>query len=158
MVNNADDVGAMWSVGVNGATVATAAASIGSTLAAMPSGGWDTFLLNWGANDVGGPLPSEATWQSDYLAILDAIHAAYPFARVYIMRPWRSGFDANAATLKARIDNIVAARSSFAFVGPDEAVWLKGADNGATMTTDGTHYSTAGKAECAAQWKAALGY
>jgi hypothetical protein len=40
----------------------------------------------------------------------------------------------------------------------DERVWLEGGDDGATMTTDGVHYSSAGQTACAAAWQTVLGY
>jgi len=116
------------------------------------------YSYGGGANDWSGGLPAEVTWEADYEAILDAIHAKWPTVRVYIMRPWDRGHDADAAIVSGWITTIQTARSSFVTVGPDEAVWLKGADNGATMTTDGVHYSAAGNAEAAIQWQAVLGY
>lgn len=115
-------------------------------------------LLNWGANDMATTLPAQATWQNYYLTIIDAVHAKWPQAKVWIMYPWRQSQDANATTLHGWIDNVIAARSSFTFAGPDEAVWMKGADNGATQTVDGVHYSTTGNTTAANQWKAAFGY
>ncbi len=151
---------ASYNGAAGGQTVVSALTVMDATLAALPDdfvrGDYSAVLLNWGANDVGS-LPAEATWEADYLAIIDKVHAKAPNAKVYLMRPWRRGYDAEAATLHGWIDTIVAARA-FTYVGPDEAVWMKGADNGAAMTTDGIHYSTAGQAECAAQWKTVLGY
>jgi len=49
------------------------------------------------------------------------------------------------------------ARPGVAYLGHDERVWLEGGDDGATMTTDGRHYSAAGQAECAAQWRSVIG-
>lgn len=116
------------------------------------------MLLNLGVNDILTGLPTEATWIANYQTILDAIHTKWPAVRVGLMLPWLRGYDADSDTVAARIATVQASRSTFTFIGPDERVWLKGADNGTTMTTDGIHYSTAGKAECAAQWKTALGY
>ena len=116
-------------------------------------------MLNWGANEmVWAGLPAEATWRGYYTTILDAIHAKWPDATCYLMRPWAQGQDADAATLSGWISTVVAARSSFAAVGPDEAVWLKGVDDGATNTTDGVHYSTAGHAAAVTAWLTVLGY
>lgn len=141
--------------GVNGQTVATAAASISSTLASIttePTG----VLLNWGANDMGAALPSQATWETNLTTIVDAVNAKWPSVKVYIMRPWRRGEDADSDTLAGWIANVQAARPSFVVIGPDERVWLKGADDGVTMTTDGVHYSVAGNVEAAKQWRAAM--
>lgn len=144
--------------GVGGSTVWSYLPLADGILAAFPAdaspGDYKVVTLNWGANDVGS-LPAEATWEADYLAIIDKVHAKAPNAKVYLMRPWRRGYDAECATLHGWIDTIVAARA-FTYVGPDEAVWMKGADDGATMTVDGVHYSAAGTTEAAAQWLAVI--
>ncbi len=113
-------------------------------------------LLNWGVN-YDDATADEATWKANYLAIIDKVHAKAPLAAVYLMRPWKVGYDARAAVLHGWIDDIVAARA-FTYVGPDEAVWLEGGDDGATNTADGIHYSAAGQTACAAQWATVLGY
>lgn len=115
------------------------------------------MLLNWGANDMVGSLPAQATWQNNYLSIIDAAHAKWPNATIWVMYPWRQGQDANATTLHGWINNVVAARSAYTFVGPDEAVWLKGGDDGATNGT--VHYTNpVGATAAAAAWKTTLGY
>jgi hypothetical protein len=55
------------------------------------------------------------------------------------------------------IDTLIVARA-YVRAGPDERVWLKGQDDGATNTTDGVHYSAAGQTACAGKWRALLGY
>lgn len=114
-------------------------------------------LINLGTNDLPA-LPPEATWEADFLYIIDAVRVKWPTATVRLMRPWARGHDSATATIHSWVDTVQAARAAFVVVGPDEAVWLKGGDNGATMTTDGAHYSVAGNAECAAQWQTAMGY
>lgn len=120
----------------------------------------NALLFNLGVNDVSLGLPSQAQWESDLAYILDAFHTRWPAIKVYVMRPWLQGapWQAGCNTVAGWIANVVAARSSWASVGPDERVWLEGGDDGASMTEDGIHYSTAGNAECAAQWKTTLGY
>lgn len=144
----------------SGQTVASSLAAMDGILAAFPNdtttGDYLAVTLNWGVN-YDDQVATQAVWEANYLSIIDKIHTKAPRAKVYIARPWMVGYDARAAVLHGWIDNIVAARA-FAYVGPDEAVWLKGADNGATMTVDGVHYSTAGAAEAANQWQAVLGY
>lgn len=116
-------------------------------------------LLNWGANEFSNwQSVVEATWKANLATIIETVHAKFPVAQVAIMRPWARGNDARAASLAQWIADVQAPRSAYVMLGPDEAVWLKGADDGATMTTDGLHYSTAGQAECAAQWQTALGF
>lgn len=159
----ATTVNAAWQVvdvGVSGRTVATTLSAINTMLAGMPAFPSSVFdlrvLINLGVNDITGGLPVEATWNANYLAILDAIHTKWPTAKVYLMRPWLQGFDTDADTVAARIALIIAARSSFVSNGPDERIWLKGSDNGVTNTVDGTHYSQAGNAACVVQWAAVL--
>lgn len=100
----------------------------------------------------------QTTWQNNYLSIIDAIHTTYPNAKIYISKVWRRTFNTECDTLAGWIDNIVAARSAFVFVADDERGWMKGADDGATMTTDGVHYSAAGETEKVNQMKTVLGY
>lgn len=144
--------------GVAGTTVATTAAAIVATLASMPSQSSAIHLkvlINFGANDVGSML-SEAVWEANYQTILDAAKAKWPSASIYLMRPWRQGFNTECDTLATRIGHLVAAHPTYVFVGPDERIWLKGSDDGATMTSDGIHYTAAGLAEAAVQWAAVL--
>lgn len=140
------------SVGAQGASYF--ATNIAAILAAQ-SGNHTRVLFTIGVNDFG--IATEAAWIADMETTLDAINARWPSALVYIAYPWKQGHDANATAYHGWIDTIIAAKS-FARAGPDEATWLKGADNGATNTTDGIHYSTAGQAAAAAQWKTTLGY
>jgi lysophospholipase L1-like esterase len=142
--------------GAGGTTVATAAAAIATTLAAMPATTEPVrVLMNWGANDVAA-LPAEATWETNYLTIIDATLVKWPQARIYLMRPWRQSFDTESDTLATRIGHLVAARPASVFLGPDERVWLKGSDNGVSETTDGVHYNALGTALAAAAWTAVL--
>ena len=120
-------------------------------------------LINLGVNDTyngGSPaLPNEAQWKADYAALIDAVLVKMPHAKIYLAKPWCRGRDAIQATMATWIDAIVATASGAGkkvYVGPDENVWLKGADNGATYTVDGVHYSTAGYDANAAQWAAIL--
>lgn len=126
-------------------------------------------LINYGVNDLvypkglgGGPSGianlDEATWKANLGAMLDAIHAKWPTATVYVTRPWMRGYDADCDTLAGWIATVLSTRGPWAVAGDDERVWLRGADNGATMTSDGLHYSAAGNTEKAAQMKAVLGY
>ena len=154
--------GKQWLVsngGISGSRVASIAPVIGTILAAMP----DTddspvnVLCNWGANDMTF-LPAQATFEADYLTILDAIHAKWPLAIVRLTKAWKRGYDASAATMAGWVANVVAARPAFAVLADDESVWLKDGDDGAAFTVDGIHYSAAGQAAKALQVKAVLGY
>jgi lysophospholipase L1-like esterase len=130
--------------GVGGLTVATLRAQIDADLASAsrrPGSTYSYALITIGANDVAA-LPAEAAWNANLAYVLDAIHAWAPQARVGVALPGRQGFDAECATLAARIRTVLATRS-WAFEGPDEQVYLKGADNYVTNTTDGVHPTTA---------------
>lgn len=141
---------------MGGATVASYRADLPARLALSTQS--PRFILsNFGANDVAA-LPAEATWKADYLAIIDAFVAKWPTAKFLITRPWRRGYAAECNTIAGWIDDIVAARPGVAFVGDDERVWLENGDDGATMTIDGTHYSSAGQLAGAAAKRAALVY
>jgi hypothetical protein len=139
-------------------------------------------LMNWGANEMSGgngtddpaQLPSAATWNANYLSIIDYVHGRCPNAVIYIMSPWRRGYDNQAAELRTRIIGTIVPARTFAREGPDESVWMKWIDNGNTRSADGVHYSsprdvdglahpsingsTIGGAACAAAWQPALGY
>lgn len=113
-------------------------------------------LCNVGVNDLTGGLPVEATWKTNYEYIIDAILTKWPSVIVYIAKPWRRGYAADCNTLAGWIDDIIADYSGEVLVGHDERTWLEGGDDGATMTYDGIHYSTAGETECYNQWLAIL--
>ena len=126
-------------------------------------------LVNYGVNDIyyphgygGGPSGishlDEAAWKARLGAMLDAVHAKFPAAIIYVTRPWMRGYDADCDTLAGWIATVLSTRSPWAVAGDDERVWLKGADNGATMTSDGLHYSTTGNAQKAVQMKTVMGY
>jgi lysophospholipase L1-like esterase len=145
---------------IGGSTVASMQAQIDSWIASsVPVGGVPSYiLLNLGVNDAGTTLPPEATWEANYEYILDALHTKWPYARLYLMYPGCAGDSvSNLNTLHTWINVILAARSTFAFAGPDEQVWLANGDNYTTYTIDGTHYNAAGEALAATEWKTVLG-
>lgn len=144
-----------WQIARGGHTVAQMQALIDADLLGLHQNPAH-ILCNLGAND-SSPLPVEATWKANYLYIADAMHTKWPNALIYIAKAWVQGRDAACDTLATWTDDIVASRA-FLRAGHDERVWLEGGDNGATMTSDGVHYSVAGSAECAAQWQDILGY
>lgn len=113
-------------------------------------------LINLGVNEsILGMVPTQLQWTTDYLALIDLVRSSWPTAPIYIMQWWAAGHNADADTMDAWIPAIVAARPN-CFLGPDERIWSKGADNGATMTYDGTHQSVAGHLFEAVTWKALL--
>jgi hypothetical protein len=91
------------------------------------------------------PTP-DATFEADLANFVDQVHTRFPYALVYTTIPWQRGGDAAADLMATHISNVCATRAAYCLTGDDERVWLKGADNGATNTSDGTHYSVAGQA------------
>ncbi len=149
-----------YSGAISGATVATTLANITNILNGAPYQRPESYqyvLINLGVNDDNSGLPVEATWESNYKAILDAIHARWPDALVYLSKPWERNNDSNMDVIAGWIDHVVASKS-YARNGHDERIWMKGSDNGATYTTDGIHPNTAAQSVLAAQWLSALGY
>ncbi len=148
-----------WTSGVAGETVAVAAANISTILAGFPDGSLCTqgiqVITELGINDV-DPLPDQATWIANFETILDAVHAKWPSAKMYLMRLWKRNELANCNTLDGWIETVVAARSAFTFDGPDERVWLENGDNGVTYTSDGGHYNTAGSIQAGHVWASLL--
>ena len=120
-------------------------------------------LINLGINDSFlNVITTQATWQTNYLAIIDLVRARWPTAPIYVMRWWATGFAgsgagaaADADTMDAWVPAMIALRANV-YLGPDERVWLKGADNGVTNCYDGIHQNSAGIVATAAAWKAVL--
>jgi lysophospholipase L1-like esterase len=125
-------------------------------LALRPTSSYSYALITIGANDTGA-VPAEAQWNSDLAYVLDAIHTWRPDIRVGVALPWVRGRLAECNTLAGRIATVVGARA-WAFIGPDERVYLEGGDDGVTYTTDGTHPNAAGYTLAAQLWLTAMGY
>lgn len=115
-------------------------------------------LVNIGINDMGAPATSQASYEADLAYVLDAMHTAWPACAVLVSKVWGRGYDAAAVTMGGWIGNVVTPRAAWVAISDDEGVWAKATDNGATMTTDGVHYSAAGNIEKAAQMLTAMGY
>lgn len=140
---------------VSGSTAANWATWITAEML-KANGAAPAVLINLGVNDWNSALPDETTWKADMTTVLHAIHARMPSSEIYIMYPWDVGHDSDAATVHTWIDDLIAADPSYVNAGPDEAVWLKAGDNGATNTSDGKHYSAAGQTACSTAWQAVL--
>jgi len=126
--------------GLNGQSVTGWRTIIDTTLAGI-SKNYDDVFIDLGVND---STPGDATWQSNYAYIVDAIHTKWPSAKIIISYPWKRSWGASTAACHTAIDAMLSTRGPWAVAGDDEAVWLEGGDNGVTMTSDGVHYSTAG--------------
>lgn len=113
------------------------------------------ILFNLGVNDM---ATAEGAFKASCRSIFTAFYAKWTNAKIYVMRVWRQGFDAECATLNGWLDDLIA-EQSYIYTGPDESVWLENGDDGATYTTDGIHYTNPGGCQLAAdQWRAAIGY
>ena len=134
-------------------TTATLKTYLDAQLPLITTPNVNIVLSTLGVNDIA--VTSEANFKADYLYIVDKIKARFPSANMYLSKVWKQGAD--PANVNTWIDYVIAQRS-FCNAGHNETGWLEGGDNGATMTSDGVHYSDAGKTECAAQWKTILGY
>lgn len=147
-------------LGAAGRTTEDAQAAIDAELA-VAVGTPNYVLYNLGANDVlgvrGGTI-LEADWKADTLYILDAMRAKWPSVQVYMMRVWGRGADAECNTIDGWVADCVAARSTFARLGPDERIFLENGDNGVTYTSDGTHPNEVGYDLTGVQWRAVLGF
>lgn len=129
--------------------------SINSNLSAVLAGnpGEPGFvLINASINDVFGGT-SQASYEASLTSILDAVHTKWPSAQCYLMRFWAQGKTTECNTFAGYIDNVIAARSSFAHLGPDERVFLENGDNGATYMADDRHPNAAGYALTATEWE-----
>jgi lysophospholipase L1-like esterase len=141
-----------------GRGIVLAAPIIDATLApAVVNTDYPTVICNLGVNDFVG-MPAQSVIEAAYLTIIDATKAKWPNVKMWLARPWKLGFDAAADLMAGYIANVQAQRSSFVSLGPDERVFIKGADNGASETVDGIHPSALGQDLYATQWKALLGY
>jgi len=151
-----------FNIGISGATVASFLAVIDDKIAEIDDPeNTKKILINFGVNDQASidfdNAGEVAVWVSDYESLIDQLATVCPNADFYLSRPWaRIGTEWNQ--IAAAIGTIVSDRPLIAHLGDDERVWLEGGDDGATMTTDGTHYSAAGQAEKTAQMMTVLGY
>lgn len=110
--------------------------------------------MGGGALDPG----EEAAFKADYAYILDAVHTRFPLASVGVNLPWARGEDVDAATAKTWIEAVLLPRAAWTFIAVDEAVTVKGADDGATNTYDGIHLSAAGITAVSQAIVTAMGY
>lgn len=155
--------GVTWSsgaIGRSGATVATAKANIDARLSVTTSGA-DVININLGANNIrnGGSSMDEASVKSDYRYILNAHHAKWPNAQVYISKPWRRTYETNANTFAGWVDDLIAEEATWRKLGDDERDWLDGGDDGATYTYDlDCHYNDLGDAKKIEKLLDAMGY
>lgn len=121
----------------------------------------DVIFYNLGANDAYYGMLSESEYKTKAGYILDAVHAAFPAATVYVASIWRRGYDSDCdlmATWNAAV--IADGRSAWCHTGIDErgASGLEGTDNGAALTLDGIHPNAAGLVWYVNALRTVLGY
>lgn len=98
-------------------------------------------------------MPSEAQQEADLGYILDAVHVKWASSIVIVVQPWYPAQAANAAILATRIGHVVATRSTWARVGPDESTYLPGLLEG-----DGIHPTPVGYSASATAIRSAIGF
>ncbi len=133
-----------------GATTASRYVSLAADIAAVPVGFVPDYILyNLGTNDAAA-LPARATYLSQAGAILDGLHAAFPTARIGMMQVCNTNYLASCGTLSAWNAELVAARTAWASLGPDESPALVG-------SADGIHPNQTGYVITGALWRAWMG-
>lgn len=142
---------------LGGGTSVTIEAQMNTQLAARTHVA-DYVLVNIGANDATAGT-SEANFKTAYGSILDKVHAKWSGAKVYCMLVWVRDYLSQCNSINTWIAAVIAdGRSSWAFVGPDERVFLEGGDDGVTYTADGIHPNHAGHVLTAQKWQEAIGF
>ena len=153
---------AQWlnSYALTGIKTAQAAAEIDSFLAPLNDADKlpEWVLINLGSNDLrsveDGSL-LEAAWTADMAHVLDSVHAKWPDAQVRVALPYWINQDTAMASMDGSwIPALIAARSSWAAIGPDERIILTQPGN---LDFD-THPTAQGYSAMAAAWQTAMGY
>lgn len=140
-------------IGVGGATAASMKARCDADILPMNYTP-DEILLNLGANDF-ATIGDGSVWKTNMLYIINAYHTAFPTAKLRVAKAASRGASVGMAVASAKIDEIYAA-NPWLQPGINE-IFLAGADDYATYTTDGVHPNAAGQALVAAAWKTAMG-
>lgn len=115
----------------------------------------DWVLINLGSNDtphIHDGSQTQTAWLSDMGIVLDAIHVRWPSTKVRLMRILNTSYLTECNTLAGWMDTVVASRSAWAAVGPDERVFLPG------HLADITHPDASGYVLTASQWQTTMGY
>lgn len=145
-------------VGISGQRADTAAIALATQMPDTEDvpGTPDYVLINLGRNDAGAGI-SETLFKDSMGTILDYIIAQYPLTKIYIQLVWDRVYADECDVVDGWITDIIALRSDYCFVGPDERIYLENGDNGTTYTDDGTHPNSAGYQVMADQWREVLG-
>jgi hypothetical protein len=144
--------------GVIGATVASTNTNLAAALALGTLATAPVILINLGVNDfVSFNSGYGSTWIAAWQSLITGVRVKWPAATFYIMRPWDRGNDANAILANGWISTLVNTGTGL-FLGPDEAIFYKGNDNGVSETYDGVHPSTPlGQGLICSAWQSTLG-
>jgi lysophospholipase L1-like esterase len=140
-----------WAAGDNfavaGTTVASTKAIVDANLAAAVSTP-ENVCINLGSNDASS-IPAEADFKSNYRYIIEAIHAKWGSAKIYLTKPVRlsgsppSAPTASTLTIHGWIDTLVG-EYAYVYAGVDET-GMAGGDGYVTNYTDTTHMTGAGQ-------------
>lgn len=117
------------------------------------------ILILLGANDVAPAhwaLFNEATWKAAYQYVIDACHAKWSSAKIYLGKSFRTGYEVNLITVAGWIDDLVSSNPGVCFAGIDSRTFYDGHE--AELLIDDVHPNHAGFIVMAAAWKAAMGY
>lgn len=136
-------IGSSW-------TMADAAAGIDAALAAV-TGYVDYVLINLGGYDLAS-LPDEASYEASLTYVLEAVHAKWGVAKIYIAYPWQPSYDANAVTVSGWHDTVIdyrEIRTFDTFAGIDIQTAIEG-------HTSGVNPDATGTTALAAAWAALL--
>jgi lysophospholipase L1-like esterase len=117
-------------------------------LAGYTGGKPDAVLINLGANLT---ETTQLAWVTPMLRIVDAIHAKWPNAHVFIARV-RRGSNPTEVLNDAWIPAVVAARPDFVHLGIDERTFLPGEG----LMSDTFHPNRAGYVRTAEEWSVLL--
>lgn len=146
-----------------GYTVANTKAGIDAALAARSTTPTH-ILIELGANDVAA-MPTESDYKTNYRYILDALHAKWTNAKIYIAGAFRQSKLAELTTLNGWNAALIAEHPDYIFAGVDfyplfiaHPEYINTYHLPDLPYGDGVHPNHAGYVAKAALWKTLLGY
>ena len=104
----------------------------------------DIIILDMGVTDIRNdpPSPLPETFENDYGAVIDMLHARWELAKIFLTLIWKR--DDNYVPMQLDkvneeiIPRLISTRP-YCFFGVDERITLKWIDNGLSRTIDGIH-------------------
>lgn len=122
------------------------------------------ILIQQVTNDFGRGVQTAANFGIELAALLDSLHAAFPFARLFVQEalPRADQLVPNSrgeilSQFITQQNTVVAARAAFCTLVP-AANWNLSATNGPDYAADGLHLTDSGHAKGHVALKAAIGY